>query len=251
MRLKGKVALVTGGSRGIGRAIAKRFAAEGARVAIVYQRSRESADELIGEITKAGGEALAIQADVRSAEAADKAVQEVLEKWERIDILVNNAGVVRDTLFVSMEPSEWQEVIETNLGGAFNFSHAVTRQMMLQRSGKIINMSSVAAEHGGRGQVNYAASKGGINSLTRALACELASRKITVNAIAPGMIETEMSEAVRTLAGDKILPMIPLKRYGQPEDIAGVALFLASAESDYMTGQVLTVDGGLGLGGRG
>jgi 3-oxoacyl-[acyl-carrier protein] reductase len=248
MRLKDQMALITGGSRGIGRAIVRAFAAEGARVAFVYRGSKEAADQLVAETTAAGGTALALQADVTSAEEAQKCVERVTKEWGRVDILVNNAGIVKDDLFVRLEPQDWQAVLQTNLGGVYNFSRAVAYPMMKQRSGRIINVSSVAAEHVNPGQTNYAASKGAINSFTRALAAELASRNVTVNAIAPGFIETDMSEAVRNKAGDLIKKMIPMRRLGQPEDVARVAVFLASAEAAYVTGQVLTVDGGLTLG---
>ena len=249
MILAGKVALVTGASRGIGRAIARVFAAEGAKVAIVYNRSPGPAEELVQEITQKGGEAVAFQADVKDFEAAGTIVQQTIDKWGQLDILVNNAGVIRDKLFVTMEPDDWNEVVQTNLGGAFNFSRAAGMVMMRARKGKIINISSVAGEFGGRGQVNYAASKGAINAMTRSLAAELAARNVNINAIAPGLIETEMSETVRNLAGEDIKKIIPLKRCGKPEEIAGLAVFLASPAADYITGQVITIDGGLSLGG--
>jgi 3-oxoacyl-[acyl-carrier protein] reductase len=248
MRLKDQVALVTGGSRGIGRGVVKAFVAEGARVAFVYRGNQAAAEELVREITQAGGTVLALQADVTDPEAAASCAQRVGQEWDRLDILVNNAGIIRDDLFVRMEPEQWQSVLQTNLGGTYNFCRAVAYTFMKQRRGRIINISSVAAEHVNPGQANYAASKGAINALTRALAVELASRNVTVNAIAPGFIETDMSEGVRNKAGDLIKKIIPMKRLGQPEDIARVAVFLASAESAYVTGQVLTVDGGLSLG---
>jgi 3-oxoacyl-[acyl-carrier protein] reductase len=248
MRLTDQVALVTGGSRGIGRGIVKAFAREGARVAFVFRGSREAADSLVAEVTAAGGTALALQADVISSDDAQRCVERVEKEWGRVDILVNNAGIIRDDLFVRMEPEAWKAVLETNLGGAYNFCRAVAYTMMKQRRGRIINISSVAAEFVNMGQTNYAASKGAINAFTRALAVELASRNVTVNAIAPGFIETDMSEAVRNKAGDMIKKAIPMRRLGQPDDIARVALFLAGPESAYMTGQVLTVDGGLSLG---
>ena len=248
MRLKDQVALVTGGSRGIGRAIVKAFAAEGARVAFVYRGNQTAADSLMQEIRDAGSTALALQADVTDANAAQQCVERVEKEWGRFDILVNNAGIIRDDLFVRMEPDAWENVLQTNLGGTYNFCRAVAYTLMKQRRGRIINISSVAAEHVNQGQTNYAASKGAVNAFTRALAVELASRGVTVNAIAPGFVETDMSEAVRNKAGDMIRKIIPMRRLGQPDDIARVAVFLASTDAGYMTGQVLTVDGGLSLG---
>jgi 3-oxoacyl-[acyl-carrier protein] reductase len=249
MRLQGQVALVTGGSRGIGRAIVKAFAAEGAKVAIVYRGNKEAADSLAQEVTQAGGTALALQADVTDATAAQRCVEQVESQLGPVDVLVNNAGVIHDDLFVRLEPEDWQAVLQTNLGGTYNFCRAVAYPMMKRRQGRIINISSIAAEHVNQGQTNYAASKGAINAFTRALAVELASRNVTVNAIAPGFIATDMSAAIRNKAGDLIeKKMIPMRRMGQPEDVAKVAVFLASADSAYITGQVLTVDGGLSLG---
>jgi 3-oxoacyl-[acyl-carrier protein] reductase len=249
MTLKDKAALVTGAARGIGRAIAKAFAAEGARVAITYSKSAEPAEQFVKEVMEAGGDAIAFAADAKDFAAAERVVGQVVEKWGQLDILVNNAGVIRDKLFVTMDAGDWDEVIHTNLGGAFNYSRAAAVLMMRARKGKIINISSVAGAHGGRGQVNYSASKGGINSMTRSLAAELASRGVTINAIAPGVIETEMSETVRNLIGDDIKKIVPLKRAGKPEEIAALAVFLASPAADYITGQVSTIDGGLSLGG--
>jgi 3-oxoacyl-[acyl-carrier protein] reductase len=248
MRLKDQVAIVTGGSRGIGRAIVKAFAGEGAKVAFIYRGSQQAADALAQEVQQAGGIGLALQCDVASYDDAQKTVERVEKEWGSLDILVNNAGVIRDDLFVRMEPEAWQTVLQTNLGGTFNFCKAVGFTMMRQRRGRIINISSVAANYVNPGQTNYAASKGAINSFTRALAVELAGRGVTVNAIAPGFIETDMSEAVRNKAGDLIKKMIPMKRLGQPDDIAKVAVFLASPDAAYLTGQLITVDGGLSLG---
>lgn len=248
MKLKDQVAIVTGGSRGIGRAIVKAFAAEGAKVAFIFRGNQAAADSLAQEIAQAGGTVQALQVDVTDAAAVKACVEKIEKEWGSLDILVNNAGVIKDDLFVRMEAEAWNTVLNTNLGGVFNFCKAVAYPMMKQRRGRIINVSSVAAEHVNPGQTNYAASKGAINSFTKALAVELASRGVTVNAIAPGFIETDMSEAVRNKAGDLIKKMIPMRRLGQPDDIARVAVFLASAESAYLTGQVLTVDGGLSLG---
>jgi 3-oxoacyl-[acyl-carrier protein] reductase len=251
MRLKDQVALVTGGSRGIGRGIVKALAAEGARVAFVYRGSQAAADSLVQEVQGAGGTVKACQCDVTKAEEVQTTVEGIEKDWGPINILVNNAGVIHDDLFVRLEPENWNKVLQTNLGGTYNFCRALAYSMMKQRKGRIINVSSVAAEHVNPGQTNYAASKGAINSFTKALAVELASRGVTVNAIAPGFIETDMSEAVRNKAGDLIKKMIPMRRLGQPDDVAKVAVFLASAEAGYMTGQVLTVDGGLSLGAAG
>src|SRR5207244_3874682 len=211
MRLKDQVAIVTGGSRGIGRAIVKAFAAEGAKVAFVYRGSQQAADALVQELRETGATVVALQCDVAKLDEAQKCVEQVGKEWGHLDILVNNAGVIKDDLFVRMEPEAWQTVLQTNLGGVFNFCKAVGYTMMKQRRGRIINISSVAAEHVNPGQTNYAASKGAINAFTRALAVELASRGVTVNAIAPGFIETDMSEAVRNKAGDLIKKMIPMR----------------------------------------
>jgi 3-oxoacyl-[acyl-carrier protein] reductase len=249
MKLKDQVAVVTGGSRGIGRAVVQALAAEGAKVAFIYRGSQQAADSLREAVTSAGGTVLALQADVSDATAVQSCVERVEKEWARIDILVNNAGIIRDDLFVRMEPEAWNAVLQTNLGGVYNFCKAVAYPMMKARRGRIINISSVAAEHVNPGQCNYAASKGAVNAFTRALAVELAPRNVTVNAVAPGFIATDMSEAVRNKAGDFIeKKCIPMRRLGQPEDIAKVVVFLASADSAYMTGQVLTVDGGLSLG---
>jgi 3-oxoacyl-[acyl-carrier protein] reductase len=248
MRLKDQVALVTGGSRGIGRGIALAFAKEGAKVAVVYRGSQQAAEELVATITQGGGVAKAYQADVASPEAVEACVKQVEADLGPVDILVNNAGVIADDLFIRMTTEAWDKVVQTNLGGTANFCRAVAYSMMRRRAGRIINISSVAAECVNPGQANYSASKGAINSFTRALAVELASRGVTVNAIAPGFIETDMSAAVRNKAGDMIQKMIPMRRLGSPEDIAKVAVFLASSDSGYITGQILTVDGGLSLG---
>lgn len=249
-QLKDQVALVTGGSRGIGRAIVLALAHAGAKVAFVYRGSQEASEKLVADVKEAGGEAVAIQGDVAQAEVATKIVEQVIGQWGRIDILVNNAGVIRDGLFLRMSDEDWNTVIGTNLGGTYGFCRAVAQQMALrQRYGRIINISSVAATHVNAGQCNYSASKGAVNSFTRALAVELGSRNVTVNAIAPGFIETDMSEAVRNKAGDFIVKkLIPARRLGKPEDIAASVVFLASPGASYITGQVITIDGGLSLG---
>ena len=250
MQLKDKIALVTGGSRGIGRGIVLALAREGAKVAFVFRGNQAAADALVAGVAATGGEAKAFQADVAETGAAQKIVDQLLAEWGRVDILVNNAGVICDGLFIRMEQADWDAVINTNLNGTFAFCRAVAGQMALkQRSGRIINISSVAAEHVNAGQCNYAASKGAVNSFTRALAVELGSRSVTVNAIAPGFIETDMTESIRNKAGDFIAKkLIPARRLGKPEDIAAAVVFLASPGAGYITGQVLTVDGGLSLG---
>jgi 3-oxoacyl-[acyl-carrier protein] reductase len=251
MRLKDQVALVTGGSRGIGRGIVQALAAEGAKVAFVYRGSQQAADDLIQSSAAAGHAVTAYQADVADATAVQALCERVEKELGPIDILVNNAGIIRDDLFVRLEPEAWAVVLQTNLGGTYNFCKAVAYSMMRRRKGRIINISSVAADFVNMGQTNYAASKGAINSFTRALAVELARRGVTVNAVAPGFIETDMSEAVRNLAGDRITNAIPMRRLGTPEDIAKVVIFLAGPDSCYITGQVITVDGGLSLGAGG
>ncbi len=249
MKLAGRIALVTGGSRGIGKAVVETLAREGCKVAFVYKSNAAAAEQLVKDLELNQREALAIQADVSKKAEADAAVKQVVEKWGRLDILVNNAGIIKDGLLATMEPENWQAVIDNNLTSVYNYCQASMRQMMSQRYGRIINMSSVAAEFGNQGQVNYAASKGGIQGLTRCLATEVGRRNITVNAVAPGFIETDMTEAVRNMGGDKIKDMVPLRRLGKPEDIANAVAFLASDDSGYITGHVLTVDGGLTLGG--
>ena len=242
-------ALVTGGSRGIGRAIVRALAEAGAKTAFVYRGNREAADSLCREVADAGGTVMALQGDVAEPTTAAACVAAVVEAWGRLDILVNNAGVIRDGLFIRMDDDAWRTVLTTNLDGTMRFCRAAIEQMALrQRSGRIINVSSVAAEHVNAGQTNYAASKGAVNAFTRALAVEVAGRNVTVNAVAPGFIETDMSEAVRNKAGDFIKKVIPMKRVGKPEEIAQVVVFLASPAAAYITGQVLPVDGGLSLG---
>jgi 3-oxoacyl-[acyl-carrier protein] reductase len=249
MRFEGKTAIVTGGSRGIGRACVARLAAEGAKVALLYNRNPQAAEALLAELNCPAGQLRALQADVRDLTRAHQIVDQLFEEWGKIDVLVNSAGIVQDGLLGAMTAEQWRDVVETNLGGTFNYCHAVTQPMMMMRKGSIVNLSSTAAEFAARGQVNYAASKGGIDGLTRALAKELAPRNVRVNAVAPGMIDTDMSQVVRGIAGEQIKKVIPLKRIGQPQEIAAVVAFLASDEAAYLTGQVVRVDGGLSLGG--
>lgn len=251
MNLTGRVALVTGGSRGIGRAIVARLAGAGAKVAFVYQSNQAAADALATELSAKGTEVRAFQADVSKKAEADQVVEQVVAAFGRLDILVNNAGITRDGLLATMTAEQWQQVIDTNLTGVFNFCQAATRTMMSQRYGRIINMSSVAADFSNPGQANYAASKAGIEGFSRCMATELAKRGVTVNCVAPGFIETDMTVAVVNSFGDKIKQAIPVRRLGKPEDIANAVHFLASEESSYITGQTLKVDGGLTLGGMG
>ncbi len=244
MKLQGKVAIVTGATRGLGKAIAIELAKEGARVVLTYHSKEDLAQEVVTEICDAGGTALCYKVDVGERKEVEQMVEDVLRRLETVDILVNNAGVNRDALLMSLEEDDWEAVIRTNLGGVFHCTKAVAQQMVFQKRGRIINISSVAGEKGGRGQSNYAASKGGVNAFTRSIAMELAPKGITVNAVAPGVVETKMSGEVIRRAKDRILDSIALKRLGTPEEIARVVAFLASDESSYITGEVIRVDGG-------
>ena len=242
--IAGKSVLVTGGSRGIGRAIVELFAAEGADVTFLFRADTDATHEVVEAARHAGHLVTAEQADVRDRSACAGAVDRMIERCGRIDVLVNNAGIIRDNLLGLLTPEDVQTVLETNVAGVFNVTHAAVPHMITRRAGRIINISSVSSDKGGRGQTNYAASKGAINALTRALAAELAPRKITVNAVAPGVIETDMSQAVRDLAGDEVKSRILLRRFGSPREVAFAVWFLASSLADYITGQVLCVDGG-------
>lgn len=243
--LEHKVALVTGGSRGIGRAIALALAEVGAKVAITYRQATAEAQAVVDEIKKKGTEAVAFQSDATVHNEAKDIVDKVVAQFSSLDILVNNAGITRDGLLMRMSEEDWDAVIATNLKSVFNFSKAVCRQMMSQRSGKIINITSVAGVVGNPGQANYAASKAGMIGFTKSLARELGSRNIQVNAVAPGYIETDMTAKLTVEQQQMIMNTVPLKRMGKSEDVASVVLFLSSANSDYMTGQVLCVDGGM------
>jgi 3-oxoacyl-[acyl-carrier protein] reductase len=242
--LEGKVALVTGGSRGIGRAVVERLAGDGADVLFFYRDNAAAAQAVVQAVAAAGGKAEAMQADVTDAAGVEAAVERLIDSRGHIDVLVNNAGIVRDNLLAALEDADIRAVLDTNVGGVFNVTRAVVRHMISKRSGRIVNLSSVAGTKGGRGQSNYAASKGAVEAFTKAMAVELASRKITVNCVAPGVIETEMSQQVRELADEQIKARILLRRYGQADDVAHAVWFLASRFADYITGQVLHVDGG-------
>jgi len=245
MRFENQVAVVTGAGRGIGHAIAIRLAKEGARVASV-SRTEANAQKTADEINTARADsAKAYAVDVADQAAVQKAAAQIFEDFGRVDILVNNAGVTRDGLSMRMSMDDWDTVLNTNLKGAFNFIQAVMRPMIKQRSGRIINISSIAGLIGNAGQANYAASKAGLIGLTKTLARELASRGITVNAVAPGLIETDMTTVLSEEIRQNILKNVPLGKLGEPEDIAGAVAYLASAEAKYITGQVLTVDGGM------
>ncbi|MBQ4898899.1 MULTISPECIES: 3-oxoacyl-[acyl-carrier-protein] reductase [Paenibacillus] len=243
--LEGQNALVTGASRGIGRSIALALAEAGANVVVNYAGNAAAADSVVSEIEALGVKAYAVKAHVGNSEEFEGMVKGVLEAWGRLDILVNNAGITRDNLIMRMKEEEFDAVIETNLKGVFNGIKAVTRPMMKQRSGRIINISSVVGVLGNAGQANYVAAKAGVIGLTKSSARELASRGITVNCIAPGFIETDMTEQLSEELRQGMLGSIPLARLGQPEEIAKVTVFLASDGASYMTGQTLHVDGGM------
>ncbi|WP_336990096.1 3-oxoacyl-[acyl-carrier-protein] reductase [Bacillus infantis] len=245
MKLEGKSAIVTGASRGIGREIALELARQGANVTVNYSGSEAKANETVEEIKALGRDAFAVKADVSDSEAVAAMMKETIEKFGSIDILVNNAGITRDNLLMRMKEEEWDEVISINLKGVFLCTKAATRQMMKQRSGRIINVSSIVGVSGNPGQANYVAAKAGVIGLTKTSAKELATRGITVNAIAPGFISTDMTDKLNEEVKEQMLSGIPLGRLGEPSDIAKVALFLASEDSRYMTGQTLHVDGGM------
>ena len=247
MSLQGKCALVTGGSRGIGRAVCLELARQGTRVAVNYAGNAAAAEETVKACQDLGAEAFAIQADVADAAACDAMVKEVLARFGRVDILVNNAGVTRDGLMLTMKESDWDTVLDTNLKGAFQCMKAVYRPMMKQKYGRVVNLSSIVGVRGNAGQANYAASKAGLIGLTKSMAKELAARNVTVNAVAPGFIDTDMTAALPEKAREALLASIPMGRLGQAEDVARAVAFFAGDDSAYVTGQVLCVDGGMAV----
>ncbi|MCB0118466.1 MAG: 3-oxoacyl-[acyl-carrier-protein] reductase, partial [Anaerolineales bacterium] len=245
--LENKVAVVTGGSRGIGRAIALELAERGAAVVVNYNKSPEAAEEVVKQIQAGGGKAAAFQADVSDFKQAEALIKFAIETFGDLSILVNNAGITRDQLIMMMPESDWDAVINTNLKSTFNCSKAAVKHMMCKRTGRIINMASVAGQMGNPGQTNYSASKGGQIAFTKALAREVAARNITVNAIAPGFVDTEILDAMTPETLEAALKLVPLGRKGQPEEIAFTAAFLASDGAAYITGQVIGVDGGMAM----
>lgn len=243
--LENKVALVTGASRGIGRAIALDLAKNGASVAVNFAGSEAKANEVVDEIKANGGNAFAIKADVSNGDEVQQMIKEVISQFGRLDILVNNAGITRDNLLMRMKDAEWDDVINTNLKGVFLCTKGVTRQMMKQRSGRIINIASVSGVSGNAGQANYSAAKAGVIGLTKTTAQELASRNITVNAVAPGFITSDMTDELPEDVKTEILKKIPLAKLGEPSDVANIVTFLASEKSKYITGQTVNVNGGM------
>jgi 3-oxoacyl-[acyl-carrier protein] reductase len=247
MELKDRVALVTGGSRGIGRATSLALAAAGARVIVNYVKSKEKGEAVVAEIAAAGGHAEAFKADVSKPDEVETLFNHIRDSYKKLDILVNNAGIIKDTLLAGMPLKEWDRVMDVNLRSAFLCMRAAVELMMAEHSGTVINISSTSAIMGGRGQTNYASSKGGLISLTRASAVELAGKGIRVNAVLPGMVVTDMSGRIRKRAGDELLKRIPQGRFGEPQEVADLVVFLASDRASYITGQSLVIDGGLSV----
>jgi 3-oxoacyl-[acyl-carrier protein] reductase len=239
--------LVTGGTRGIGRAIVDRFARAGARVAFTYRSSTDAAEALVDALDDQGTEALSLQGDVADPDVAQSHVDAVLDRWDTLDVLVNNAGITRDGLLLRLQEEDWDAVLDTNLKGVFNFSKAAYRPMMRQQGGSIVNISSVVGTTGNAGQTNYAASKAGVVGFSKSLAKELGSRNVTVNVVAPGYVQTDMTDELDADAREAILDAVPLDRLAEPAEIAESVLFLASPAADYITGHVLQVNGGLSM----
>lgn len=247
VNLSDKTVLITGGTRGIGRALVGAFAQSGARVAFTYRSSTDAAEELVEDLAAQDVEAMALQGDVASTASAQDTIDQVLDAWDALDVLVNNAGITRDGLLLRLHEDDWDAVMATNLKGVFNFCKAAYRPMMRQRSGTIINISSVVGISGNPGQTNYAASKAGIIGFSKSLAKELGSRGVTVNVVAPGYVETDMTAELSESAQEAMLDAVPLGRPAHPQDVASSVLFLASSAAEYITGHVLHVDGGLAM----
>ena len=245
--LEGKIALVTGAAKGIGRAIALALAADGATVVVNFNGSKERAEQVVEEIKALGADGMAYQCNVADTAATADMVKEVIKTYGKLDILVNNAGITRDNLIMKMSEEDFDAVIDANLKGCFNTIKAVSRQMLKQRAGRIINITSVSGILGNAGQANYAASKAGIIGLTKTMARELASRGITVNAVAPGFVDTDMTQVLPENVKEAATAQIPLGRFGKPEDIANMVAYLASEKASYITGQIISVDGGMAI----